>query len=732
LSGTSAMQNVGGSVVTQFEKLILNNSYGMNMNNDVVVNRSITFTAGKIYTNSYKLIVTNKDVASMVNYTVSKYVVGNLRRYVGLGDYYFPVGTDNYYEQVRMVINTLSPTVNYLDVRFVISNEVLPPPGIDVSPKLINECLNYGYWNIIPDDTSGVSSYTLFVRSDGHTNGGGSASDYAILTDLRDGLGWRDFGTNNYSWPYFSGTAIVARRNVMTKFGNLIVGKAIDPNQPLVINMLKNKNAVIKMVDSSFMQLYGINAEFNNSSGGILKLRDSSTFDVVGHVNNQIYSRIENDGRIKLTNNWYNYGTSSFAYQNGTKGIIEFYGDSLQEIAGDSLSKFEKLIINNKGKGIKLSQHIVVSDTLFMNDGDVNLTNFNIDLLSTGYVTGETPNNRFKAVDGMGNEGMGNGVIKYLTVINNVTDYNIAGLGFSVTTSYNLGSTLLQRGHKKQLINGMSSINRFYDFTPTLVNSVNYTFQYYDVEVAEQPNSEDSLVLVHYHNNEWIPIYTNRDTPNNILWTITDKFSKITAITSEEQPLGAEFLVLNAKYRGVENSVLCSWVSLSSNNKKIERYIVERSTNAVDYEVVGAVESNKNSSDIEQHYRYYDDRPVRGVVLYYRIKQIEENGDYKYSNVAYVFVPYQTNGKYAVVYPNPTNENNGAWLRLENFDEGIINMYIINMYGQLLKSKVLDNNNSNVMTVDIRREILNLEQGVYFIILNTNRERYSLKLIITK
>lgn len=86
--------------------------------------------------------------------------------------------------------------------------------------------------------------------------------------------------------------------------------------------------------------------------------------------------------------------------------------------------------------------------------------------------------------------------------------------------------------------------------------------------------------------------------------------------------------------------------NIEINNKLFE---VEHSADGVKFEIIGTIEGAGNSATA-QSYAYTHDKPVVGL-NYYRIKQVDFNGDFTYSTVEVVrFVKGSV-----VVYPNPTS-----------------------------------------------------------------------------
>ena len=76
------------------------------------------------------------------------------------------------------------------------------------------------------------------------------------------------------------------------------------------------------------------------------------------------------------------------------------------------------------------------------------------------------------------------GTITTNRTLSNISAQNVGGLGAVMTTSANMGSTVITRGHAIQSGNGNQSIQRYYDISPTTNTGLNATlvFKYNDAE----------------------------------------------------------------------------------------------------------------------------------------------------------------------------------------------------------------------------------------------------------
>jgi hypothetical protein len=96
------------------------------------------------------------------------------------------------------------------------------------------------------------------------------------------------------------------------------------------------------------------------------------------------------------------------------------------------------------------------------------------------------------------------------------------------------------------------------------------------------------------------------------------------------------------------NTILLRWQTASEKDNK--EFIVERSADGVHFSAVGTVEGNGNSSVILSY--SFTDHPGEGGTYYYRLKQVDINGDSRYSEIKQVSILVLGNIQ---ITPNPGN-----------------------------------------------------------------------------
>jgi hypothetical protein len=140
-----------------------------------------------------------------------------------------------------------------------------------------------------------------------------------------------------------------------------------------------------------------------------------------------------------------------------------------------------------------------------------------------------------------------------------------------------------------------------------------------------------------------------------------------------------------------ENDVVLNWQTASEiNNAYFE---VERSADNSRFEPIGRVKGKGNSVRIN-NYSFKDEEAILHFSnlnqLYYRLKQVDKDGTYEYSQTAVINLS-TSNNLQAVLFPNP---NNGSFtIHLDGVEEGNnIELSIVDMMGNLMYASTYNNN----------------------------------------
>jgi hypothetical protein len=187
-------------------------------------------------------------------------------------------------------------------------------------------------------------------------------------------------------------------------------------------------------------------------------------------------------------------------------------------------------------------------------------------------------------------------------------------------------------------------------------------------------------------------------------------------------PLPVELLSFDAVT--VNNSeVLVSWITASEINN--DKFIVERSLDAINFEIVGTVKGANNSTSTRS-YNLTDVKPYNGV-SYYRLRQLDFNGEQETFTPVAVYLTGAV-GSSMNVFPNPANEN--ATLSIHGQYKGKAVLQIIDIKGRnISKQQINLTEGSN----SIQLEVNGLANGKYLIhVTLSDGTRMNMPLIIAK
>jgi len=141
--------------------------------------------------------------------------------------------------------------------------------------------------------------------------------------------------------------------------------------------------------------------------------------------------------------------------------------------------------------------------------------------------------------------------------------------------------------------------------------------------------------------------------------------------------LPVELLYFDAKRDGSAMRVKCDWSTASETNNNY--FNIERSQDGLNFSLLGTL-PGAGTSSTTNNYTFYDQFPYTGW-SYYRLKQVDYNGNYSYSPVSTVYIGSL---EITTLYPNPATDNLTVSVSTEQNTEGTVDVY--NVMGQIVYS----------------------------------------------
>lgn len=201
----------------------------------------------------------------------------------------------------------------------------------------------------------------------------------------------------------------------------------------------------------------------------------------------------------------------------------------------------------------------------------------------------------------------------------------------------------------------------------------------------------------------------------NRVWSLVSNISPMGPL-----PLPIELVDFKGKY--VNNQSVLSWVTASE--KDNDYFILERSEDAHEFTQIGKIDGAGNSNSF-LNYQFIDAKPINQVA-YYRLKQVDFDGQYSYSQVIALRSNQKINAEIKA-YPNPSNGNFLITnIPFEDGEDFICEVY--NLQGELLKKDLHISESSGNLLLQLNEQ----KSGVYWLRLTNGYTTVSTRVILSK
>jgi hypothetical protein len=256
--------------------------------------------------------------------------------------------------------------------------------------------------------------------------------------------------------------------------------------------------------------------------------------------------------------------------------------------------------------------------------------------------------------------------------------------------------------------------------------SIQFDFGVHETGTVAAPSANiilakrDANWVFYKHSNALTALRSTRDyasTPKTMRVPTLTNFSDF-ALTSELFPLPVEWLSFSGKL--VDNqAVLLEWRTISEINHNY--FEVERMNMFTQkFEKIKNVYLPISTTSIEKKYHSLDKEPQIGS-NYYRIKQVDLDGTYSYSNV--VEVTYMSNSNQITLLPNPTTDKTITIAIPQLQNNQIADLEIYNATGKKCFSQSLIQQNTKLF-------LPHLAKGMYLVVVRLNQQQITKKLIV--
>lgn len=373
---------------------------------------------------------------------------------------------------------------------------------------------------------------------------------------------------------------------------------------------------------------------------------------------------------------------------NGTiscvNGSFVFSGGSSNIIAGTGTTNLDALqILKQNGAQLQLQKNISVTGTVSFGGGIFDLGNHQMQLVFPGgMLQNESSLSKLTA--------SGTGEVYITQTLNAPSAINPGNLGATITSSENLGATIIKRGHKVQ-VNALNdqSIARYFTITPANNAALNAVlkFSYLDAELNNNP---ENSIAIWQKTSAWGSIgVTAADAANN--YVQKNGISSFTSFTlgktfSAALPLHLTSFTISCKSAGAH----AQWTT--ENEVNTRQFVIEKSNDGINWTIAAVVPAQGNSP----RHSYETFIPITSG-SYFRLKMEDVDGKFTYSAIRMMDCSGADN---IVIGPNPTSGKIVITANLNNADAVMIVVADVNGRAVLSRSWQVKKG-MNVQTLDL-------------------------------
>jgi trimeric autotransporter adhesin len=166
-----------------------------------------------------------------------------------------------------------------------------------------------------------------------------------------------------------------------------------------------------------------------------------------------------------------------------------------------------------------------------------------------------------------------------------------------------------------------------------------------------------------------------------------------------------QFTWLEFSGQKINNDALLTWKI--ANEMNTDKFTVERSLNGRDYSAIGSKLAYNGSGTYQYNFTDPQINLLGADIIYYRLKQIDFNGNYTYSRIVAISL---TGRNVLMIYPNPTIGNTNITITTNNTEA--IQLRVINNLGQIIKQQQLG---VTTGSITLSLDVSGLAKGMYYL-----------------
>lgn len=493
------------------------------------------------------------------------------------------------------------------------------------------------------------------------------------------------------------------------------------PNIDADVNGLTSNGTLVNNVGSGPAVVRGLLLVGNNSTTdrSIMRL-EKGQLNILGDFTNQFLSFIARDNTIV---NFAGTSTTQIL-SGGTFATIKVSGTATKAVVGP-VNVSEAFVFDTSAGNFLVTTDSQNPSTSFVQLADRLTQNNN----NGAQLIGET-NNAY--IYGLVQTSRGNVQANELDNNGVLSPRTFGGIGFTAlfTGSNNPGDIAVTRSTvSNYYVNGKYSVRRVFGVRPSYVNngggplSANVTFTVLPNELQNlQPNGGTiapanlSIFLSTNNGSNFTQLgrdgapTTNTDASGNLSYTVTksgvNSFATF-SLGDITNPLPVSLVSFSATREGTNARLV--WATASEKDNK--GFEVQVSADGRTFRALGFVASQASTSTVKLNYLYNDSEAGKTGIRYYRLRQIDLDGQDSYSPVR--AVGFDGAGALASelsIYPNPVTGDDTRLL-IQTSEVGNARLRITDLMGRTIIDQTITTANGSTETK--LTELANVKSGTY-------------------
>lgn len=461
------------------------------------------------------------------------------------------------------------------------------------------------------------------------------------------------------------------------------------------------------------------------NNGATIKVSNGTTVRVDnGSIENKNTGNIDNSGNIYLDNNFNQ--TTGATYTASAASWLWFEGTANQNASGDAPLNIPKLRVDNGNKLI-LNNSVNVSNRVDLtNNGTIELGVHNLILTSGAVITGYDVNH-YVITNSTGY------LQQEVTAVNVV--FPVGRSSYNPATINNTGTTDNFQIRIEDIVYDQGTtgtpeltgvVNRSWHITESVLGgSVSDITLEWD-QIEELVFDRTSCGVAHWNGSVWEhePLMAAASNVAATRWNRTrtgqTTFSPF-VVEDLNEDLPVELLYFNAVRKDI-STVKLDWSTASELNN--QGFDIERMLDSeTEFTKIAWVDGNGTTTNTS-YYNLLDPNGYEGI-SYYRLKQIDFDGTFSYSDIRAVS-GWKSEGNSIDVFPNPIHDYINIRLTSECKE---ISLRLIDAKGALILSKV---KSVPVDKMVVLNELEDLAEGAYILIITTDTGEILSKKLVKK